>query len=128
MMLGIADWRTPSTSFIGGGASIVPSGNYEQANPHMIPVYPQATSFSGSHDPCVFRLISVGMFAHLKCSTRVSFGGVDGRAFNQEVHGGFLVLGGHLSTSPEERSISSVDSSVPAARITYTDKNGKRTC
>ena len=54
MMLGIADWRTPSTSFIGGGASIVPSGNYQQADPHKIPVYPQATVFSCSYDPFVY--------------------------------------------------------------------------
>ena len=68
------------------------------------------------------------MFVLLKCSTHISFGGVDGRAFNREVHQGFLILGGHLSTSPGERSVSSADSNVPAARETYAVKSGNRTC
>ena len=58
----------------------------------------------------------------------MSFGGIGGRAFNQEVHRGFHILGGsdYLSTSLEETSVLPLDSNLPAAHEAYTDKSGNR--
>jgi len=72
--------------------------------------------------------VSISMFALLKCSTHMSFGGIRGRSFNQEVYRGLLILegSGYLSTSPEETSLSSVDSNVPVLHEAYADKSGIR--
>lgn len=71
------------------------------------------------------RLISVGK---LRSTTHMSFGVIDGRAFNQEVPRRFLILGGsvYLSTSPEDMSVSSMDSNVSDVRKGYADKFGNR--
>ena len=57
------------------------------------------------------------MFALLKLLTHMSFGGIGGRAFNQEVHRGFHILGGsgYLSISLEEMPVLPLDSNLPAA-------------
>ena len=62
------------------------------------------------------------MFALLKCSTHISFGGIDGRAFNQEVHRGFLIFGGSGYLLTGRIVCSYLDFNVPR---TKSDSNQK---